>query len=400
MPKKLLIVSRYFWPDKTPESEILFSLATFLVTKGHSVDVLSSYPSDINKNNKLTKMTTDYNNGVKIMRINLSDEKGNSFLKRIINSIQLGLNTFCLSLKNKYEIIIASSNPPVIGPFSAALSSLINRSRFIYYCMDITPEVGLINDDFKTPFLYKLLEIIDNFSCLSANPVIVHSKDMKETLLKRKKSSNFNIKIINNFAVKSKTYPINEKHWNFEKNKLTIIYAGNLGRFQGLETAIYAMSLINQIKDVELIFMGKGSNKNSLIELSNDLKANVRFIPYCSYNIAKNIIKEADLGLISLSKNVYKYSYPSKTMTYLEQGKPIIGIVENHSQIAKDIVQSNCGYVVEHREKEELANLFIHLKNNPKEIEVKSSEALKKYNLYFSESVILKKWLAIINDNN
>ena len=96
MPKKLLIVSRYFWPDKTPESEILFSLATFLVTKGHSVDVLSSYPSDINKNNKLTKMTTDYNNGVKIMRINLSDEKGNSFLKRIINSIQLGLNTFCL----------------------------------------------------------------------------------------------------------------------------------------------------------------------------------------------------------------------------------------------------------------------------------------------------------------
>ena len=24
-------------------------------------------------------------------------------------------------------------------------------------------------------------------------------------------------------------------------------------------------------------------------------------------------------------------------MTYLEQGKPIIGIVENHSQIAKDI---------------------------------------------------------------
>ena len=55
MPKKLLIVSRYFWPDKTPESAILFSLATFLVSKGHSVDVLSSYPSDINKNNKLTK---------------------------------------------------------------------------------------------------------------------------------------------------------------------------------------------------------------------------------------------------------------------------------------------------------------------------------------------------------
>ena len=32
----------------------------------------------------------------------------------------------------------------------------------------------------------------------------------------------------------------------------TIIYAGNIGRFQGLETAVYAMSLINKIKDIEL----------------------------------------------------------------------------------------------------------------------------------------------------
>ena len=396
---KILIVNRYFWPDKTPESKILFSLAAFLVSKGNSVDVLSSYPSDMRKNNKIKNMKINFNNGVKILRLNLSDEIGKCFLKRIINSIKLGVHTFILSLRNKYEIIIASSNPPVIGPFSAAISSLINHSRFIYYCMDIAPEVGIINGDFKNPLLYKILETIDNFSCVVANPIIVHSKDMKNTLLERNRSSNFNIEIINNFSVKSKTNQIIDNEFNFQDNKLTIIYAGNIGRFQGLETAVNAMSLIKEINDIELIIMGKGSNKKNLLKLSKNLKANVRFMPYCSFNNAKHIIKKADLGLISLSKNVYKYSYPSKTMLYLQQGKPIVGIVEKHSQIANDIVGANCGYIVEHKQHEELANLFIYLKNNPKEIKYKSLEAIKKYQLSFSESVILKKWVAIINDN-
>ena len=45
MGSKILIVSRYFWPDKTPESLILNSLAKFLSAKGHKVEVLSSFPS-------------------------------------------------------------------------------------------------------------------------------------------------------------------------------------------------------------------------------------------------------------------------------------------------------------------------------------------------------------------
>ena len=91
---------------------------------------------------------------------------------------------FNLSLKNKYEVIIATSNPPIVGPFSAAVISLLINSRFIYYCMDITPEVGLISGDFRNPFLFKFLQNIDNLSCF-CKTFLVHSKDMKETLLKK-----------------------------------------------------------------------------------------------------------------------------------------------------------------------------------------------------------------------
>ena len=86
------------------------------------------------------------------------------------------------------------------------------------------------------------------------------------------------------------------------------------------------------------------------IKLAKELKSNVKFIPYQNYELAQKYIKQADLGLISLSSGVYKYAYPSKTMAYLEQGKPIIAMVEEKSEIAKEIVKGGYGYVLSNKE--------------------------------------------------
>ena len=181
MGRKILIVSRYFWPDKTPESLILNSLAKFLSAKGHKVEVLSSFPSYGRDYSELNIKKTEINNGFKIIRLKLQNEIGKQFFYRIINAFKLGLKTFFLAISNKYEIIIATSNPPVLGPFIAAFCSFLINSRFIYYCMDITPEVGKISGDFKNPLLFNFLKFLDTLSCIAARPLIVHSKDMKKS---------------------------------------------------------------------------------------------------------------------------------------------------------------------------------------------------------------------------
>ena len=35
---------------------------------------------------------------------------------------------------------------------------------------------------------------------------------------------------------------------------------------------------------------------------------------------------------------MYKYAYPSKTMAYLEQGIPILAMIEKESDLAQDII--------------------------------------------------------------
>ena len=401
IPKKILIVTRYFWPDKTPESLILNSISEYLGNQGHEIDVLSSYPSYGSDFLKIDFKKIEIKNSIKVIRMKLQNEIGKPFYFRVLNAIKLGLKTLFLINKKNYDIIISASNPPVIGPFFAAISSRLINSRFIYYCMDITPEVGKVSGDFNNIYLYKLLEFIDSISCTIAQPLIIHSKDMKNTLLRRKQGHKFEFKIINNFSVNSKSKSTAlKKSTSRNKNKLQIIYAGNIGRFQGLETAIYEMSKIRNNKDIELLIMGNGVQKNKLVKLSKDLQANIRFIPYQNYEVAQNYIRNADLGLISLSNGVYKYAYPSKTMAYLQEGKPIIAIVEKESEIGKNIILEKYGYVISHKIENSLSNLLLYLKDNPSELKVMSVSALKKHRKSFSAEVILEKWDKIINSTN
>ena len=68
--------------------------------------------------------------------------------------------------------------------------------------------------------------------------------------------------ILNNFSPKldSKNGKIN-KIYIQKRKKLTIIYAGNIGRFQSLSSVIEVMSRLRKYKNIELLLMGEGRKK-------------------------------------------------------------------------------------------------------------------------------------------
>ena len=176
---KILLVHRYFWPDTVNCGQILWNLSKHLSIEGHNVDVLTSLPSYNLNSLKIYAKKNELIDNIKIQRIKLSLEK-RSPIKKIINAIKLGFWTIYLANRNNYDVIISTSIPPITGGFFAAIIAYIKKTRFIYFCMDLHPEIGKISKDFSNPYLYSILKKIDNWSCSKANPVIVHSLDMKK----------------------------------------------------------------------------------------------------------------------------------------------------------------------------------------------------------------------------
>lgn len=394
---KILIVHRYFKPDITPCSQILYEVANFLGQKNF-VDVLSSIPKNLNKKELNNFFFLNNNVNFNISRITLYKET-EGLLIRVINSIKLSFFIAKNCLKKNYDAVIVTSTPPILCAFLTAVILKIQKKRMIYFCMDLNPELSLVLNDLKKNLFYKILMLLDNYSCKFADPVLVHSRDMEKTLREREDGKNYKIKILNNFAIDQLTsnQSLNEiSNKYFDENKLKIIYAGNIGRFQNLDFLIQTLEISNLNEKIQLLIMGEGINKKKLQDKLINKKLNIKFLDYQSPAIAKKIIKEADLGFVSLYDNMYKYSYPSKIMTYLQQGVPLLCMVEKNSELIEDMLSMNYGFWCNNNDIKSLSDLLINLtkdKSWKKKLSVNAINAFKKK---FSSNIILNKWSEIL----
>ncbi len=394
---RVLVVHRYYWPDKTPCAVIMRRVAEYLAEDGFQVDVLTSQPSYRANVREERHARVEQLNNVEVTRLILPTETGRPIL-RFLNALYLGIWILMRALFRRYDAIIVSTIPPVLGGFFSGLAAKLTRARLIYYCMDLHPEIGRVSGDFSNPILYRLLEQLDDWSARHAKPVLVHSEDMRNTLRARPRGREYHIELMNNFALPAERETSDEgiSFSYTQSNQLTLIYAGNIGRFQGLEIVLDAMGRIANRKDIGLIMMGEGVAKLDLIEIQRQTGANVRFYDYQPVGVVKAAIQSADIGLVMLISNMYKYAYPSKTMAYLEQGRPIIAAVETESELAKTMHAGSYGFSVPIGDTDALAKLLVKLADDDSWKAPMKAAALKAFEKQFSAPLVLAKWSNVV----
>ena len=402
---RIILIHRHFWPDTPPYASMLLTIARQLVVDGHNVQVFTSIPSYKSDANTLSKNLTDSINDIKIKRIFLFQENGRSIFFKLLNMVYFPIRIlFHILMNPKVDVVMSSTAPPVITGFCSALGAKIIKAKFIYHCMDIHPEVGRISGEFRNTLLYAFLLKLDHWACKNAKHIIVLSEDMKRSLLMRDNRDNLQrkIQIINNFSLSG--YEENDGKVNSQflkgKDKFRILFAGNIGRFQKLESFIDAMHILSKGNvNIELVFLGEGAALDSLMERAKDkLGKTIHFFPHQKISVARKIMADADLGIVSLLPEVYKYALPSKTMTYLDEGCPILVTVEEESELVKFIIDQEVGIFSRLGDAESIAatvNQFIKETTNTSSSKSLSARCKYVADKYFSERTIVQKWSSL-----
>ena len=321
-------------------------------------------------------------------------------LIRLVNALRLGVAVIAHCLKQRPDVVMISTVPPMIGGAAAALGARLVGARFIYHCMDIHPEAAGVSGDFSRPAVVSALRKMDGWSCQRAEPVVVLSEDMRETLKRRPGGSGISVEVVNNFPLPSEDDARTPSPpFAFSPDRLGVLFAGNVGRFQGLEVVVDAMVQLRDRDDIEFVIMGEGIAKKGLKEKARNAGARVHFVGHQSVVTAKRAMREADLGFVSLLPDMYRYSYPSKTMTYLEQGCPLIVAVERQSELARTAESEGYGYWTEPGNADALANLLARLADHREDISTKRDAALRKAQSSFAVDTILQQWSGILGDH-
>lgn len=370
---------------------------------GHDVEVFSAQPSYKAQVKIDRRPPVERENGVRIRRIALPANEGCGRFSRLFNVIAFPIAVFIYILaRPRFDVIMASTAPPVLVGAATRLAARLRGAKFVYHCMDLHPEIGRISGEFRNPVLYSLLQRIDTGSCLSAARVIVLSSDMKRSLLQRPAGGKARVEMISNFNL-AESEEQNETRvpHGMEKQagRFRILFAGNIGRFQGLETIVDAACLLRHKSNLELVFLGDGKSVDELREYARDVTdAAVRFFPHQPTDVARAVIRTADLCLVSLRPGIYKYAYPSKTMTYLCEGRPLLVCVEPASELAGFVEAYGVGTAVEPGDPVALAEQIEVLMGNPDKLQSMAEKAAIIGRRLYGRELVLERWSQLLRE--
>jgi glycosyltransferase involved in cell wall biosynthesis len=273
--------------------------------------------------------------GIRLVETPLRVDRGLSTVRRVINAVRYAIKMIRLLAGERFDLIFVGSYPPILPALVVRLFDRLKGSRYIYYVQDILPE-SIERKHSGLRALAVLLKAADTPSMKSSAATITLSDNMKCTLAKRG-VNNEKIFVLPNYAIDEAHETPRKQH----HHEPTIIYAGNHGKLQNLYFFLRSVQLAANRCKFRVQLMGGGSELDSLKRLTNELDLpNIDFLGLKPRDEAQTLIAKADVGFVGALPGLYDVAYPSKMMSYLKAGLPVLVQVENDSPVA-DFIQAH-----------------------------------------------------------
>ena len=381
-PLRVVLVHRYFFPDTPPYASILASIAEALAARGHDVTVLTCQPS-YNRNVVRSAPSREWRGDVRVVRFGVLDDRGSS-AKKVVNLVWFCLRLLASSRRTFRDanVVMAATTPPVLVAAVCAVLARAHGGRFIYHKQDIWPEVSG-----STSRTARTLRRLDRATERRAARVVVLSRDMAETVRRRGRTTP-DLVVINNFD----PWPATARGAPAPRSGdpvLTLVFAGSLGRFQGLE---HVAEVVRRTADDELIawhFFGDGALRDCLERVDANVTMHGHRPPE---EVASFVRSVADLGVVSLNRSVVRSAYPSKTMTYLRHGCPLLALVEPDSELAEMVVAEGIGVVASQTGAAQVAATLGELARDRSPLAGARERAQRVYRARFDREAVLVRW--------
>ena len=391
---RILIIYRHFWPDSPPYASMLRETSAHLVRGGHEVTILTEQPSY--KTADLMRVTpgVEHLDGVTVERL----KRGPG---RRLAAVLFPVRAFAMTAlwrlrRRRFDLVWTATMPPAVNGLGARCVARLLRARFIYHCQDIYPELQVFTGNWSgSGMLARLVGWIDRANTHAADRVVVLSQDMARTILARGVPAD-RIAVLNNFMLPD--FDLDEPAATVTKPKglFRVIFAGNIGRFQGLDALIDAARLLDDGSNrIEIVIMGEGAAEAELRRAAVGL-SNVSFVSHRPFREAAPMIASADLALVSLKPGIYRAAYPSKTLTYLGLGVPILAMIEPESELAQTLHIRRLGRVVPHGDPVALA-AEIRKAADAKDDGARV-RALRYHAEHLSKEAVLARWTALVSE--
>jgi lipopolysaccharide/colanic/teichoic acid biosynthesis glycosyltransferase/glycosyltransferase involved in cell wall biosynthesis len=366
---RVLFLTQWFDPEPAMKG---LAFVQALTERGLDVEVATGFPNypsgRIAPGYRLRAWQREVMQGVVVRRLWLWPSHDASSLGRVANYLSFFVSAFlfCLLRGRRYAAIYVY-RPPITVGLAAALAGLVTRRPILLDVQDLWPDSVAASGMSGTGRMARVLGPICRFVYRRAARVIGQSKGMTARLIQRGVPAARAATLINwadeAMARPRGVFPV--ETLGFE-GRFSLVYGGNLGRVQGLETLVHAAERAGRdVPELQLTLIGTGVERDRLSALIEEIGArHVQLRPGVPQDQIGDIFAAADgLVLHLIDDPLFEITIPSKTQFYMAMGRPIlIGV---RGEAADMVTDAGAGLAVPPGDVEAMARAMIALARMP-----------------------------------
>ncbi|WP_418607360.1 glycosyltransferase family 4 protein [Georgenia sp. SUBG003] len=367
------MVSQWYDPERG-SAALPGIISRSLHQRGHKVDVVTGVPNyptgSVYSGYSVRPYRRENIQNVTVHRAPLYPSHDSNPIKRATNylSFAVAASAVATAALRDVDSVLVHSTPATAALPALALKAL-RRKPFVVHIQDLWPQTVVSSgflDESRAGWVERTLHRYCDTVYRHAHTVAVTSPGMAE-LVARRGVDEKKIAFVPNWADERAFRPV-ERDVELARRlgisrSLTVMYAGNFGEFQALDTLIDAATILRDRSDIGFALIGGGVEEARLRKVVEDRGLeNVVFVGQQPFDRMAAVLALGDIQLVSLQDlPLFRTTLPSKLQATLAAGRPVLGAVTGDA--AEVIRGSAAGVVVTPGSAVEMAEAIVNLSN-------------------------------------
>ena len=381
---RILVVGLNFHPEPTGIGKYTGELVAHLASQGHDVHVITTpayYPQwKIQAGYRAWRYQKEIWRGVEVQRCPLWVPSHPGGLTRLIHLATFAFSSlFALiaQIRWKPEVVMCIVPAFMNAPFVLAFARLIGSRSWLHiqdFELDAALNLGILS---RRKSISSLARSFERFVITQFDRVSTISNNMLALAVKKSGRKDGMI-LFPNWVDTQHIFPLMDKvnplrtTLGLSTEQLVILYAGTMGRKQGLEQLIIAARKLQDQPNLQFVLCGEGAIRAEL-EVAAQGLSNVRFLPVQPFEKLNQLLNMADIHVLLQKADVADLVMPSKLSGMFASGKAVIATAHPSTELGR--IVNKVGILVPPEEPSALADAIQQLSRSLEKREILGSRA-------------------------
>lgn len=368
---RILEIGMFYEPDLGPGAPLCTMLSRELASLGHQVTALAAVPhyptGQVQRAFRGRWLRTTVEDGVEVVRVGLPSVNRANLVQRFTQFFCYQVGAALSGLTKRYDVVLAA-NPFLMVWLPFALLGALKHKPIVYIVQDLYPDVGIKLGVFKNRFVISAATALERY-CLVNSDVVHIISDSFRPSLRALGVSDDKMALVYNWVDTDLVRPLPRNNAFAQEHDLggrfVILYAGNIGFSQDLDKVLDAAQALADQDEILFLFIGDGVGREPLIADAKKRRlTNVKFLHYQPRERLPEVLACADVSLVILREGIGTASVPSKALSILASGRPMVASVDEGSDLWNLVKEAEAGLCIPPGSSNDLVQAILTLKQD------------------------------------